>query len=160
MDTLAALAALTTRTVALLPEEVQGQLSVREVAPGTPGALEFKVRRVDSNSISVLALRAVFDQHELVALSRRAAQQAQEQNQEAHKDGPPAPPEEHDPDGATLLAMSNSVSLHAVLQAAMEEPTYQAAKPKIHGTAIEHALYLAVIHWSPELQDPKTPAPS
>ena len=160
MTTLDQLASLLTRTVCLLPSEEGGRLQAAEVAPGTPGSLPFRVRRVDVNSVSVMALRAALDEHELIRYARQAASHANQASQEAEEDGPPPAPDDSEPEDATMRAIATSVSMHAVLSAAMVEPGYEQARVMIHGTALETALYRAIIHWTPEVADPKAPAGS
>ena len=157
-DTRDRLSRLLTRTVWILFDEQDG--TAREVAPDTPGALDFQIRRVDAGSISVMGLRAALDDHELLRYARQAASQASHDNDEAQEDGPPPMPDDPLPEDVTMRAVARAVGLHAVLTAGMEAPTYEQARPMIHGTALENALYRAMLHWSPEVADPKTPAGS
>ena len=159
-DTLDQLASLLTRTVCLLTAEQDGRLGASEVAPGTSGGLSFQVRRVDVNSVSVMALRAALDEHELVRYAKQAASQANQASQEAEEDGPPPLPDDSEPEDATMRAIATSLSMHAVLSAGMVEPTYEQARQMIHGTALQTALYRAIIHWTPEVADPKALAGS
>jgi len=158
-DTLEALKKLMIREVWLLPEG-ENRLAAKEVAPDTPDALKFEVRRVDVNSVGVMALRAALDEHELLRYARREVAAASQAAAAAEEDGPPPEPDDSGPEDATMRAIGNAVALHAVLSTAMIKPSYAEAQPIIHGTALENALYRAIVNWSPELADPKTPAGS
>lgn len=156
--TLEQLASRLTRSAWILLDETKG--TAEEVAPDTPDALEFKIRRIDAGSISVMGLRAALDEHELLRYARQAAAMASRDNEEAQEDGPPPAPDDSLPEDVTMRAIARAVGMHAVLTAGMETPSYAEAQPFIHGTAVENALYRAMLHWAPEVADPKTPAGS
>ncbi|WP_407572139.1 hypothetical protein [Deinococcus altitudinis] len=159
-ETLEALSRLLTRDVWLLTEEEGNTLVAREVKPETTGALRFTVRRVDVNSVSVLALRSALDEHELVRYAKAAAWAAAKSAQDEEEDGLPPEPDDSEPGDATMRAIATSVSMYAVLSAGMAKPTYEQAHSAIHGTALERALFHAILHWTPEVADPKAPGGS
>lgn len=159
-ETLDALSKLLNREIWLLPAEQDGRLKATEVQPGTAGAFKFLIRRVDTNAVSVMALRAALDEHELLRYARREVAAAAEAAAEAEEDGPPPEPDDTQPEDRAMRSIGNAVALHAILTAALVDPSYAEAQPIIHGTALETALYRAIIHWSPEVADPKAPAGS
>lgn len=135
----------------------QGTLHVEIVAPGTPGAMPFKLRRIDVNSVSVSGLQAVFSRHELVRYAQlsRAKAAAVQRAADGADAVPVAPAEDmgDDPlpemDDRELQASADAVFVTSVLMNGLAEPTYAQIAHVIRGTAYETVLFKLLIHWDP-----------